>query len=120
LSSSRPLSGRDAAFLNCLRHASAERSGYNRRVWLERQDRIVSLFVHELFNRFADPFIASCVSSSAECLPVTALDKIFGTFSPKAEALPALMLVGGWVEIVCGILVAFGLVDATRRVRRLR
>ena len=37
------------------------------------------------------------------------LDKIFGTFSPKAEALPTLMVVGGWVEIVCGILVAFGL-----------
>ena len=37
------------------------------------------------------------------------LDKIFGTFSPKAEALPPLMVVGGWVEIVCGILVAFGL-----------
>src|SRR6202022_3561215 len=37
------------------------------------------------------------------------LDKIFGTFPPKAEALPPLMVVGGWVEIVCGILVAFGL-----------
>ena len=37
------------------------------------------------------------------------LDKIFGTFSPKAEALPTLMVVGGWVEIVCGFLIAFGL-----------
>ena len=37
------------------------------------------------------------------------LDKIFGTFTPKTEALPTLMLVGGWVEIVCGFLVAFGL-----------
>jgi putative oxidoreductase len=37
------------------------------------------------------------------------LDKIFGTFTPKAEALPTLMVVGGWVEIVCGFLIAFGL-----------
>ena len=37
------------------------------------------------------------------------LDKIFGAFTPKGEALPTLMLLGGWVEIVCGFLVAFGL-----------
>ena len=37
------------------------------------------------------------------------LDKIFGTFTPRAEALPTLMAVGGWVEIVCGFLIAFGL-----------
>ena len=37
------------------------------------------------------------------------LDKIFGTFTQKGEALPTLMLLGGWVEIVCGFLVAFGL-----------
>jgi putative oxidoreductase len=37
------------------------------------------------------------------------LDKIFGTFTPK-EALPPLMAFGGWVEIVCGFLVALGLV----------
>ena len=37
------------------------------------------------------------------------LDKIFGTFTSKGEALPTLMVVGGWVEIVCGFLVAFGL-----------
>jgi putative oxidoreductase len=36
------------------------------------------------------------------------LDKIFGTFTPK-EALPPLMAVGGWLEIGCGFLVAFGL-----------
>ena len=36
------------------------------------------------------------------------LDKIFGTFTSK-EALPPLMAVGGWLEIVCGFLVAFGL-----------
>jgi putative oxidoreductase len=37
------------------------------------------------------------------------LDKIFGVFTSKGEALPTLMLLGGWVEIVCGFLVAFGL-----------
>ena len=37
------------------------------------------------------------------------LDKIFGTFTSKGEALPTLMVVGGWVEIVCGFLIAFGL-----------
>jgi len=37
------------------------------------------------------------------------LDKIFGAFTPKGEALPTLMVVGGWVEIVCGFLVALGL-----------
>jgi putative oxidoreductase len=36
------------------------------------------------------------------------LDKIFGTFTPK-EALPPLMAAGGWLEIICGFLVAFGL-----------
>ena len=37
------------------------------------------------------------------------LDKIFGAFTPKGEVLPTVMVVGGWVEIVCGFLVAFGL-----------
>ena len=37
------------------------------------------------------------------------LDKIFGAFTPKSEALPTLMVVGGWVEIAGGLLVAFGL-----------
>src|SRR5256714_15375697 len=37
------------------------------------------------------------------------LDKIFGPFPGKTEALPPLMMLGGWVEIICGFLVAFGL-----------
>jgi len=37
------------------------------------------------------------------------LDKIFGAFTSKSEALPTLVVVGGWVEITCGFLVAFGL-----------
>jgi putative oxidoreductase len=59
-------------------------------------------------NRFADPFY--CIMRLVVGLMFTChgLDKIFGTFSPK-EALPPLMLVGGWLEIICGFLVAFGL-----------
>src|SRR2546430_13944007 len=37
------------------------------------------------------------------------LDKICGPFAAKTEALPPLMMLGGWVEIICGFLVAFGL-----------
>ena len=38
--------------------------------------------------------------------------KIFGWFAPPGqhgEALPPLMVAGGWIEIVCGLLVALGL-----------
>jgi len=38
--------------------------------------------------------------------------KIFGWFKPPGqagEALPPLMLVGGWIEIVAGLLIAVGL-----------
>src|ERR1044071_9674344 len=38
--------------------------------------------------------------------------KIFGWFKPPgapSEALPPLMLVGGWIEIAAGVLIAVGL-----------
>src|SRR5689334_915441 len=38
--------------------------------------------------------------------------KVLGWFpDPKhsGEALPPLMVVGGWIELICGLLVAFGL-----------
>ena len=38
--------------------------------------------------------------------------KVFGWFAPpgqQAGALPPLMLAGGWIEIVCGVLIAVGL-----------
>lgn len=35
--------------------------------------------------------------------------KIFGWFAPPGGALPPLMLVGGWIEIVAGGLIAVGL-----------
>jgi len=60
-------------------------------------------------NRFADPFYCIMRLVVGLMFACHGLDKIFGTFSPKAEALPTLMAVGGWVEIVCGFLVAFGL-----------
>ena len=60
-------------------------------------------------NRFADPFYCIMRLVVGLMFACHGLDKIFGAFTPKAEALPTLMLVGGWVEIVCGFLVAFGL-----------
>src|ERR1700694_889110 len=60
-------------------------------------------------NRFADPFYCIMRLAVGLMFACHGLDKIFGTFTPKAEALPTLLVVGGWVEIVCGFLVAFGL-----------
>lgn len=60
-------------------------------------------------NRFAGPFYCIMRVVVGLMFACHGLDKIFGTFNPKAEALPTLMVVGGWLEIVCGFLVAFGL-----------
>src|SRR5258708_39531859 len=60
-------------------------------------------------NRFADPFYCIMRFVVGLMFACHGLDKIFGTFTQKGEALPTLMLLGGWVEIVCGFLVAFGL-----------
>ena len=60
-------------------------------------------------NRFADPFYCIMRLVVGLMFACHGLDKIFGTFTPKAEALPTLMTVGGWLEIVCGFLIAFGL-----------
>ena len=60
-------------------------------------------------NRFADPFYCIMRLVVGLMFACHGLDKIFGAFTPKGEALPTLMLLGGWVEIVCGFLVAFGL-----------
>jgi putative oxidoreductase len=60
-------------------------------------------------NRFAAPFYCIMRLVVGLMFACHGLDKIFGTFTPKAEALPTLMMVGGWVEIVCGFLVALGL-----------
>jgi putative oxidoreductase len=60
-------------------------------------------------NRFADPFYCIMRLVIGLMFACHGLDKIFGAFTPKAEALPTLMAAGGWLEIVCGFLVAFGL-----------
>src|SRR5262245_16729441 len=60
-------------------------------------------------NRFADPFYCIMRFVVGLMFACHGLDKIFGAFTPKSEALPTLMVVGGWVEIVCGFLIAFGL-----------
>ena len=60
-------------------------------------------------NRFADPFYCIMRFIVGLMFACHGLDKIFGTFSGKTEALPALMMLGGWIEIICGFLVALGL-----------
>ena len=60
-------------------------------------------------NRFADSFYCIMRLVVGLMFACHGLDKIFGAFNPKAEALPTMMLVGGWVEIICGFLIAFGL-----------
>jgi putative oxidoreductase len=60
-------------------------------------------------NRFSDPFYCIMRLVVGLMFACHGLDKIFGAFTPKTEALSTLMVVGGWVEIVCGFLIAFGL-----------
>ena len=60
-------------------------------------------------NRFADPFYCIMRLVVGLMFACHGLDKVFGTFNPKAEALPPMMLVGGWLEIICGFLIALGL-----------
>jgi putative oxidoreductase len=62
-----------------------------------------------VLNRFADPFYCIMRLVVGLMFACHGLDKIFGTFTSKGEALPSLMVVGGWVEIICGFLIAFGL-----------
>jgi putative oxidoreductase len=67
-------------------------------------------------NRFADPFYCIMRFIVGLMFACHGLDKIFGTFAGKTEALPPLMMIGGWVEIICGFLVAF---VCRRELRRL-
>ena len=71
-------------------------------------------------NPFADPFYCIMRLVVGLMFACHGLDKIFGAFTPKSEALPTLMVVGGWVEIVCGFLVAFGLLTRLAAFDRLR
>jgi putative oxidoreductase len=60
-------------------------------------------------NRYADPFYCIMRLVVGLMFACHGLDKIFGTFAGKVEPLPPLMVVGGWLEIICGFLVAVGL-----------
>ena len=60
-------------------------------------------------TRFADPFYCIMRFVVGIMFACHGLDKIFGTFAGKTEALPPLMVVGGWVEIIAGFLIGFGL-----------
>src|SRR5262245_58860082 len=61
------------------------------------------------FSRFADPFYCIMRFVVGLMFACHGLDKIFGAFTSKGEALPHWMVVGGWVDSVGGFLVAFGL-----------
>ncbi len=60
-------------------------------------------------NRFADPFYCIMRLVVGLMFACHGLDKIFGVFGGK-PAEGQLMVVGGWIEISCGFLVALGLI----------
>jgi putative oxidoreductase len=59
-------------------------------------------------NRFADPFYCIMRLVVGLMFACHGLDKIFGTFGGE-KAQETMMVAGGWIEIVCGFLVAVGL-----------
>jgi putative oxidoreductase len=59
-------------------------------------------------SRFADPVYCLMRLIAGLMFACHGLDKIFGTFGGKIAAAP-LMQAGGWIEIVCGFLIAFGI-----------
>ena len=71
-------------------------------------------------NRFADPFYCIMRLVVGLMFACHGLDKIFGAFNPKGEALPTLMVVGGWVETRLRISHCLWSAYASRRVHRLR
>ena len=64
-------------------------------------------------NRFADPVFCIMRFLVGLMFFCHGAQKILGWFAapqqPAGGSLPPLMLVGGWIELVCGLLVAFGL-----------
>ena len=59
-------------------------------------------------NRFADPVYCVMRLIAGLMFMCHGLDKIFGTFGGKVTTGP-LMQIGGWLEILCGALIAIGL-----------
>jgi putative oxidoreductase len=59
-------------------------------------------------NRFADPVYCIMRLFVGVMFACHGLDKIFGSFGGKIATAP-MMVVGGWLELILGFLVAFGL-----------
>src|ERR1700736_4924634 len=59
-------------------------------------------------SRYADPVYCTMRLLAGLMFACHGLDKIFGTFGGETGG-PPLILVGGWLEIICGFLVALGL-----------
>jgi putative oxidoreductase len=59
-------------------------------------------------NRFADPVYCIMRFLAGLMFACHGLDKIFGTFGGKPGG-PPLITAGGWIEIICGSLIALGL-----------
>ncbi len=60
-------------------------------------------------NRYADPIFCLMRLIAGLMFACHGVDKLFGMFSGKIAAVP-LMQFGGWIELVCGTLIAVGLV----------
>ena len=58
-------------------------------------------------NRYADPVYCIMRLLAGLMFACHGLDKIFGIFGGKPGG-PPLITVGGWLEIVCGLLIALG------------
>ena len=59
-------------------------------------------------NRFSDPVYCIMRLVAGVMFACHGLDKIFGTFGGKI-ATGQMMVVGGWLEMILGFLIAFGL-----------
>jgi putative oxidoreductase len=59
-------------------------------------------------SRYADPVYCIMRLLAGLMFACHGLDKIFGTFGGETGG-PPLIVIGGWLEIVCGFLVALGL-----------
>ena len=75
---------------------------------LDRNSRASQPATMNSLNSFADPVYCLLRLIVGLMFMCHGLDKIFGTFGSKVMSAP-MMQVGGWVEIVCGALIAIGL-----------
>lgn len=62
-------------------------------------------------GRFSDPIYCLMRLITGLMFMCHGLDKVFGMFGGKKAAAP-LMVAGGWIEIICGLLVALGLLTS--------